>query len=214
MQYDGKSKLADAVAELYGYSPRNHNKIANLIQQAKTDLGIAGKAKIMPEKVKQDIYHWLSERLSAGQKSKQGDSSQVDLFQSLDINMSQTSKPTNDKRALPIDNITRTIKPNEVVQHIKQNTRVKYDDNNKGVTPDDFDQLHFGVTITYKGQPKRTTVMLEGFWVKALQRKHGLANNATIRAWIEQEITADGGKFDSHEALTKQVKRMMIESFV
>jgi len=41
-----------------------------------------------------------------------------------------------------------------------------------------------------------------------------LANNATIRAWIEQEITADGGKFDSHEALTKQVKRMMIESFV
>jgi len=27
-------------------------------------------------------------------------------------------------------------------------------------------------------------------------------------------MKADGGKFDSHEALTKQVKRMMIELFV
>lgn len=76
------------------------------------------------------------------------------------------------------------------------------------------DQFHFGVTITHQGQSKRTTVMLEGYLVKALKRKHGLTDNATIRAWIEQAIKADDGHFDSSMPLTKQVKRMIIESFV
>jgi transposase-like protein len=56
--------------------------------------------------------------------------------------------------------------------------------------------------------------MLEGYLVKALQRKHGLTDNTAIRAWIEQAIKADGERFDSAMPLTKQVKRMMIESFV
>jgi hypothetical protein len=214
MHYDGKSKLADAIADLYGYSPRNHNKIAELIQQAKTGLGITGKARVMPDDIKQDIYRWLSDRLNLVQNAKQADNCQIDLFQSAAKNVVQTIKPTNGKQALPFDSPIQTVKPDDAVQHVKQSAPVKRHNSNNGLTPDDFDQLHFGVTITHQGQAKRTTIMLEGYWVKALQRKYGLANNATIRAWIEQELKADAGKFDSQEALTKQVKRMMIESFV
>lgn len=214
MQYDGKSKLADAIATLYGYSPRNHNKIAELIRQAKTGLRTTGKARVMPEAVKQDIYRWLSERLSPVQNTKQANVNQNDLFQSIDDGVDPTIKPINGKRPWLTDSPMQTINRDEAIQYIKQTAPVKRDDSNSGLNPDDFDQLHFGVTINHKGQTKRTTVMLEGYWVKALQRKHGLVNNATIRVWIEQEIKAAGGKFDSHEALTKQVKRIMIESFV
>jgi transposase-like protein len=74
----------------------------------------------------------------------------------------------------------------------------------------DFKQIHFAIN---RGN-KRTTVMLEGYLVKALQRKHGLTHNRAIRAWIEQAIKNDGARFDSDAPLTKQVKRLIIESLV
>lgn len=218
MLYDGKSKLADAIADLYGYSLRNHDKIAELMQQARAGLGIAGKARMMPDDIKQDIYCWLSDRLNLVQTAKQADNSQIDLFQTAAKKVAQTIKPTNGKQALPFDSPMQTVKLDNTVYSVKQAVPVKRHNSNNGLIPHDFDQLHFGVTITHQGQSKRTTttiiIMLEGYWVKALQCKYGLVNNATIRAWIEQEIKADCGKFDSDEALAKQVKRMMIESFV
>ena len=56
--------------------------------------------------------------------------------------------------------------------------------------------------------------MLEGYLVKALQRKHDLTDNPAIRAWIEQAIKSDGVRFDSDAPLTRQVKRLIMESFV
>jgi hypothetical protein len=214
MQYDGKNKLADAVAGLYGYSPRNHNKIAELIRQAKTGLGIAGKAKVMPDEMKQDIYRWHCERLSSVQHNKQTDNNQLNLLQPVPNNVTQAIRPINDNYALPADSPIQTNKRDDAIQHVKQSTPVKLNNGDKGSSSYDYEQLHFGVTITHKGQPKRTTVMLEGYWVRALQRKHDLTDNAVIRAWIEQAIKTDGGQFDSFAPLTKQVKRMIIESFV
>jgi transposase-like protein len=74
----------------------------------------------------------------------------------------------------------------------------------------DFKQIHFAINV----KAKRTTVMLEGYLVKALQRKHGLADNTAIRTWIEQAIKADGDRFDSIAPLTRQTKRIIIESFL
>jgi len=74
----------------------------------------------------------------------------------------------------------------------------------------DFKQIHFAINLG----KKRTTVMLEGYLVKALQRKHGLVDNPAIRTWIEQSIKIDGARFDSDAPLTKQVKRIIVESFV
>jgi len=89
------------------------------------------------------------------------------------------------------------------------NGRVMQDDDiSKAV--DDFKQIHFAINHGNK----RTTVMLEGFLVKVLQRKHGLTDNKAIRVWIEQAIKNDGVRFDRDAPLTRQVKRIIIESFV
>lgn len=74
---------------------------------------------------------------------------------------------------------------------------------------DDFKQIHFAVSLGNK----RTTVMLESYLVTALQRKHGLADNTAIRLWIQQAIEHDAPRFDSAAPLTRQIKRLIIESF-
>jgi hypothetical protein len=129
---------------------------------------------------------------------------------------------------LPLDESVQDIKQNEsiqdspithslpaiAVQDIKQSIPVQIDDEDSDNAVYDFKQIHFAVTITHKEHTKRTTVMLEGYLVKALQRKHHLADNTAIRTWIEQAIKADGERFDSFAPLTRQVKRIIIESFV
>jgi hypothetical protein len=74
----------------------------------------------------------------------------------------------------------------------------------------DFKQIHFAINLGNK----RTTVMLEGYLVKALKKKQGLIGNVAVRSWIEQSIKNDGARFDSDAPLTKQVKRIIIESLV
>ncbi|MDD5276440.1 MAG: hypothetical protein PHR16_10215 [Methylovulum sp.] len=162
MQYDGSGKLGDAIAALYGCSPRSHNKIAELVGEAKESLGITSKAKKLPDTVRLAIYRWHVERFDPVQNVKQAE-------------------------------------PDGTVQDIKQDNAVY-----------DFKQTHFALTVA----SKRTTIMLEGYLVGALQRKHGLTDNAAIRVWIEKAIKADGARFDSDAPLTRQVKRIIIESFV
>lgn len=164
MQYDGTGKLAEAIADLCGLSPKSQAQIAVLIKQAKDGLGITSRAKKLPDDVKLDIYRWHYDRLNPAQDVKQADDDKLELL------------------------------PDNAVY--------------------DFKQIHFGVTISHDGEPKRTTVMLDGYLVKALQRKHGLTDNPAIRAWVEQAIKNEGSKFDSLAPLTKQVKRIIIESFV
>ena len=64
MHYDGTSKLGDALAALYGCSARSHNKIAELIAEAKAGLGMTSKARNLPDAVKLAIYRWHVERLN------------------------------------------------------------------------------------------------------------------------------------------------------
>ena len=77
----------------------------------------------------------------------------------------------------------------------------------------DYEDYHYAITINHKGQPKRTTVRLEGYLVNALCKKHGFNDNRSIRQWIEQAIK-DWAAFDSHLPLTRQVKRLIVESLV
>jgi len=196
MPYDGTSKLGDALAALYGCSPRSHNKIAGLVGEAKAALGITSKAKNLPDDVKLAIYRWHYERLNPVKYVKQVDSIQDEPVKSVEDAIVQNIKQSS---------------PDSLVQYVKQDVTVHDDIDNLVY---DFKQVHFAVTFSHQGQPKRTTVMLEGYLVKALQRKHGLTDNSAIRAWIEQAIKADGERFDSFAPLTRQVKRMIIESFV
>jgi len=71
---------------------------------------------------------------------------------------------------------------------VKQNAPVQHNGNDSHLSINDYHQIHFAITIIHQKQPKRTTVMLEGYLVKALQRKHGLLDNTATRTWIEQAI--------------------------
>lgn len=206
MQYDGTSKLGDALAALYGCSPRSHNKIAELMAEAKAGLGMTSKARNLPDDVKLAIYHWHVERLNPVQDVKQRELSESGALQSVADGVIGNSQPIGEPQTLPAAN---------AVQDVKQNVPATFaNDDCDNVRPDDYGQIHFAVSFSHQGQAKRTTVMLEGYLVKALQRRHGLTDNTAIRAWIEQAIKADGERFDSAMPLTKQVKRMIIESFV
>ncbi|MDD2723437.1 MAG: hypothetical protein PHH59_05345 [Methylovulum sp.] len=206
MAYDGTGSISEAVAALYGLSPKSSAQIAGLIKLAKDGLGITSKSKRLPDNGKLAIYRWHYEHLSSVQNVKQRESSESGALQSVADGVIGNSQPIGESQALPAAN---------AVQNVKQNVPATFaNDDRDNLRPDDYGQVHFAVTFSHQGQPKRTTVMLEGYFVKALQRKHGMDNNAAIRAWIEQAIKADGVRFDSAMPLTKQVKRMMIESFV
>ncbi|MDI1278803.1 hypothetical protein [Methylobacter sp.] len=207
MQYDGKGKLAGAIAELCGVSAKNQTRIAALIKQAKDELGITSKAKQMPDDMKLAIYRWHYDRLNPVQDIKRDEGIQVD----------------DEKPVLSPDSVVYDVKqaegdklevlPDSGVQYVKQDDSILNDDVIDHPVYD-FKQIHFAVTLAHGGKLKRTTVMLEGYLVKALQRKHGLTDNAAIRAWIEQVIKSDGDRFDNHAPLTRQLKRVIIESFV
>ena len=63
MSFDGKQKLSEALASLYGLSSKSHNKLAKLIDEAKAALGIATKAKNLHIDVKLAIYQWHCDKL-------------------------------------------------------------------------------------------------------------------------------------------------------
>lgn len=206
MQYDGSGKLGAAIADLCRLSPISHALIAQRIKEAKDGLGITSKAKRLPSDVKLAIYRWHYDRLNPAQDVQQDDSVQDCSVQSLHNAIVQDVKQTNDDElVLLLEN---------TIQDVKQNIPVQIDNDDIDSSVYDFKQIHFAVTINHKDKLKRTTVMLEGYLVKALQRKHDLADNAAIRAWIEQAIKDAGDKFDGNAPLTKQVKRLIVESFV
>jgi hypothetical protein len=201
MTYDGSEKLSPAIASLCGLSPKSQAQIAALIKQAKNELGITSKSKNLPDEVKLAIYQWHYDRLNPVQDIKQSDDIQENYELSSQYVIVQDVKQTDDKLELPL---------NEAVQNVKQDSPVQIDDRTSDNAVYDFKQIHFAINI----KTKRTTVMLEGYLVKALQRKHNLPDNTAIRTWIEQAIKADGERFDSVAPLTRQAKRVIIESFV
>jgi hypothetical protein len=97
MGYDGKGKLAVALAALYGYSSKSHNKTAELVKQAKDGLGITGNAKHLPDNVKLDIYRWHVDRNNAATAI------QTDIVgEPLNDTPPNSAEPMADSAAIPV----------------------------------------------------------------------------------------------------------------
>jgi len=226
MNYDSATKLSDALASLHNVSPKNHNKLAALTQQAKDALRINTKAKRLPDDTKRAIFQWHVEQLKTVQDVKQDDDNRAQGDSSLDQApiLKNPLEPSNTEAVpLPPDNppyhhdLDMQVPGQNLASYenfVHHDLDMQVPDESDDVDLWDFEQVHFGVTIDYQPKPKRTTVMLEGYLVKAMQRKLGLTDNASIRAWIEQAIKADGWRFDCDAPLTRQVKRLIIESLV
>ncbi|NOS75549.1 MAG: hypothetical protein HOP36_13675 [Methyloglobulus sp.] len=117
-------------------------------------------------------------------------------------------KPVQDIKQ---DGATRTERQQESpVYDVKQDENASTEPQPDSVVYD-FKQTHFAIRLP---DGKRTTTMLEGYLINAMQQKHGLTTNGGIRAWIEQATKNDGARFDSHAPLTRQVKRLIIESLI
>jgi hypothetical protein len=71
MQYDGTGKLGEAIAGLYGLSPKSRVQVAAHIKKAKAVLGITSKSKNLPDEVKLAIYRWHYEQLNPAQGAGQ-----------------------------------------------------------------------------------------------------------------------------------------------
>ncbi len=56
--YDGVGKLGDELAKLYGFSPGNNDRIANLTAEAKAGLGITSKAKKRTADENLALWQW------------------------------------------------------------------------------------------------------------------------------------------------------------
>jgi hypothetical protein len=97
MGYDGKGKLAEALAALYGYSAKSHNKTAELVKQAKDALGITSNAKHLPDDVKLSIYRWHVDRNNAATAI------QTDIVgEPLSDTPTISAEPMVDRAAIPV----------------------------------------------------------------------------------------------------------------
>ncbi len=128
--YDGSGKLGDAIATLYGCSPKNNNRIAELVADAKTGLGITSKTKKLPDDVKLAIYQWHCNRLQSTANDavnilSQSDSNEAveiisqDNIQSVDINSQATSGDavelySHDGHQEVVEIISQTAQPENV----------------------------------------------------------------------------------------------------
>jgi hypothetical protein len=167
------------------------------------------------------VYRWHWRRLNPVQDIKQA-SGNADAEPVQDVKQEGESQLDGNRTDNPVYDVKQTESnqaiadcADDVVQNVKQHGEPVADDG--GGNLGDFDQIHFAVQIPAhygSGSTRRTTVMLERYLVGALGRRHGLSGNAAIRAWIEQAIKNDGVRFDSHAPLTRQVKRLIVESLI
>ncbi|MEQ1484526.1 hypothetical protein [Methyloglobulus sp.] len=205
MDYDGTTPLQPALAELVGLSAKSQAQLAVLVKEAKASLGITSTARILPPEQRLAIYQWHKDRLKPVQDIKQDEAPNLEGQPDSPVYNVKQGNGVNSIHNVKQDGLEQVDGgcADNVVYNVKQD--------GDGDAVYDFKQTHFAIRLP---DGKRTTTMLEGYLIDAMQQKHGLTTNGGIRAWIEQAIKNDGARFDSHAPLARQVKRLIIESLI
>jgi hypothetical protein len=142
--YDGTGKLGDALAALHGISPNNHNKIAQLIGEAKADLNIDSKARRFPDDVKLAIYRWHYDRLN----------------------------PVTDVETISQEEAVEILSQPEAVETFSQPAHDDTVEINSHYGFNDLVRVAFYTTSG--GIKKRQVVALDGFYINALMLAAGI----------------------------------------
>lgn len=194
VNYDGVTSLgvvlSDLLARLELKAKKNPGNNGGLSFYCKTAIAAGVVSDSRAVESKKAIYRWYAERLTAGN---------TELFKALGITSVSNVKQTNIETISPL-----------VDSGVAAVSNIKQDDDAAETWLDSKD-YHYAITITHQGKPKRTTVRIDGYLVKALASRHGLADNSAIRQWIEQAIK-QWSAFDSFLPITRQVNRLMVES--
>lgn len=186
-QYDGTGKLAEAIANLCGLSPKSQGQIAALIKQAKAGLGIASKSKNLPTDTKLAIYQWHYDRLH------QVTVDSVELF-------SQPIQPDT------VDIISQADS-NQCVEINSQDTL-----DNAPVEifsqPNDLDIVRVAFYVTKDSNRTRQVIALDGFYINGLMLATGITK-ADVPKWVQAAVDSCAA-FDAHLPITRQVKLLIV----
>jgi hypothetical protein len=193
--YDGTGKLSDALAALFGLSPKSHNKLAALIQQAKDGLGITSKAKVLPDDVKLAIYRWHYGRLHPATNET------VEIIQQPEP--VETISQANNGQSVETFSQHDECKPVEIISQDADNEAVEI---NSQYDMNDLARIAFYTSSG--GVKKRQVIALDGFYINALMTASGVDKKG-VPAWVQQAV--DGwGAFDPALPITKQVKFLIV----
>ena len=200
--YNGSGKLGDAIAELYGCSPKNNNRIAELVANAKAELGIISKAKKLPDDVKLAIYQWHCDRVRPATNnaveiiSHNDGNNGVEIF-SHDGSNESVELYSQPEPSLPVDIISQP-------EHDKA-----VEINSQYV---DTALVRVAFYIQRQGKRVRQVIALDGFYVNALMLATGMAK-ADVPKWVQQAI--DGwAAFDGGLPITRQVKLLIVRELI
>lgn len=202
--YDGNGKLSDAIAKLCGCSPKSNNRVAELIKQAKAELGIASKSKKLPDDVKLAIYQWHYNRLHTVQIfSQAAQPDDVEIFSQAD-----------NREDVEIISRNNECKPVEIISQIDSKESVKINSQTSNDAVNLFSQypdtvpVRIAFNIQRQGKQHRQVIALHGFYINALMLATGITK-ADVPKWVQAAVNS-WAAFDVDLPITLQVKLLLI----
>jgi len=207
MSYDGTGKLSEALAELFRLSAKNHNKIADLIKEAKQALAITAKAKRLPVATKQVIYQWHYQRVNlTGNET-------VELISQ--VNQNEVVELSSQPEAIePVETISHT-EPSELVEYISQPTHGETVETisqaSLSQSVELFSQTRIAFYTQKAGQRSRQVIALEGYYMNALATLG--VNKTDVPKWVQTAVNR-WEAFNPELPITKQVKCLIVQALM
>jgi hypothetical protein len=188
INYRGVTPLKEAIADLYGCSKKNNNKIAKLIKDAKAALAIESTNNLT-EQQRIAIYNWHVKKLSFP-------------------NDMTTDNDTNDTA---IDELVKNA--GSALKAIANDEKVYKQVNIDGETKEpqadlypDFKAVKLAFYTVNEGVKKRRGIDAKGYFLNALMLKTDI-NKQGIPAWIQDSLTG----MDTSTKLIEKVEKLIIE---
>ncbi len=225
--YDGTGKLGDAIAALYGCSPRSNNKISALVGEAKAALGV-GKSKKLDADVNQSIWQWHFDRLhpeadadvkidsQAAQLDSVNIISHTDSNESVEL-YSHSTPPdlveiySQPEPSLSVDIISHDDS-NEIVEIISQPEHDESVEINSQYADTALVRIAFYIQRQGKKRVKqervRQVIALDGFYINALMLATGIDKKG-VPAWVQSAVNG-WAAFDGELPVTRQVKLLIV----
>jgi hypothetical protein len=222
--YDGAGRLGEAIAALYGFSPKNQPRIAEKIKEAKAALNIVSDAKVLPNSDRLKVYRWHYDRLHPAanesvetishteasdnveifSQPNQDDSVKIDS-QPEPITLNESVELYSQANSQPVEIISQDVQGNavETISQSKANDTVEI---NSHYEMNDVVRIAF-YTVKH-GMKTRQVIALDGFYVNALMLAAGIPKQ-DVPKWVQAAVNG-WAAFDSALPITRQVKYLLI----
>ncbi len=221
MVYDGTTKLTQAVADLIGCSPKNNNKLAQVIGQAKNSLGISSKARKLPTNTNLQIYSHLVELYSQPTTNEPvnifSQSTNSDTVEIISQNIKPALAEPENIPQTPVELFSQDSTPKPTLENPQPSPVeiISQPNDNEPVElfshTNNFDNVRIAFYIMRKGQRERQVIALDGFFINALA-SIGISKQDAPQ-WVQAQVD-DWTAFDAQLPITRQVKYLIMVAVV